>query len=195
LPLDIAYPKLLALIVATIGAITDLRTGKIYNKLTFPAAIAGLIVQSVYFGTGASAEGRSAVIGALTGALYAVLGWLVAVVIMTAVKLLLRYAGEFGHGDSKLLGAIGSFIGPGPVLLVFFYYCLSFGAWSLARVLPALPWGEIFAAARTGYAQGIDLKNFRQVGRKPLPVAPFIALGTALAITLEGPTLKFLGLQ
>ncbi len=182
-------PQICALIVATIGSITDVRTTKIPNKLTFPAALLGIVVQSAYF---ASKSQTSPLTGAVAGAINAILGWITAVAIMMITKLFLKH---FGHGDTKLLAAIGSFIGPGPVAIAYMYFCFVFGVYAFIRLMIALPWRQLTLAYMSHSTQGLDLEKINKIRKQALPVAPFIAIGTACAMLLEKPTMLFLGFK
>ena len=84
----------IALIVAVIGGFTDVRSGKVYNVLTYPAAVLGLGLQTATTGT--------------DGLIQGVGGLLVGLGILLIPYLL----GFVGGGDVKLLAAIGTFVGP-----------------------------------------------------------------------------------
>jgi len=88
------------LMIAMLGAavVTDLRSGKIYNKLTLPCAAVGLAL--------------GAVAGGLPGLADRALGAGVAL----AVVLLLSAAAGLGGGDAKLLIAVGALKG--------FHFCI-----------------------------------------------------------------------
>src|SRR5690349_17384627 len=93
-----------ALIVASIAAVTDIRTGKIFNVLTFPSMLLGMLLLGVTSGMTAGNVGAG-----FSGALQGLLGCLSGMAIMIGMKLFLR---ALGHGDTKLMGAIGAFVGP-----------------------------------------------------------------------------------
>ncbi len=82
-----------ASLIAALGAIVDLRTRKIPNRLTGPAVIAGLLM---HFGLdGWRGLGSSAAAALFGGAIFVVF----------------FIAGGMGAGDVKLMTAIGSFCG------------------------------------------------------------------------------------
>jgi Flp pilus assembly protein protease CpaA len=184
-------PQLGALLVATIGAVTDWRTRKIPNWLTFPAAGAGIITQAVWLGYSSPFSWMS---GAVAGVISGVLGWIAAVAIMSFTKMFLK---QFGHGDTKLMAAIAAFVGPGSLFIIWLYYSIIFGAYCLARVLPAIPWAQVglaLTARRAGVnTASVDLAQAKAASKETVAVAPFIALGTLAYILLEKPTLQFLG--
>jgi prepilin peptidase CpaA len=182
----LTIPHVLAVIVAILGTITDVRTRKIPNKLTFPAAGVGIIVQAVYY---FMAEDNDPLAMAV-GAGFAVGGWFMAVLVMSFIKFFLR---QFGHGDTKLMAAIGTFLGPWHVLLAIMWYSLSAGVWALVRLTPAIPWSKMGVAYMAQSKELLDLTEYDKRKKEALPFAPFILFGTILAILLHDPTLKFMG--
>ncbi len=180
-PLQIA-----AIVVAGAGATTDLRTGKIYNLLTFPAAAVGIVMHMILYGP--------------LMFIWALAGWLVGAVIMTLIKL----AGKpfWGNqaltfGDVKLIAAIGAFLGPGAVTLVIFYSCLCWGFPAIFLILKALPWKVIYAALASRQVKDpgkmLVSKEAREKGKRAMPVGPAIAAATIITCLLEKQTLAFLG--
>lgn len=177
-PLQIA-----GILVASVGAITDLKTHKIPNLLTFPAAAIAVIWQLIASGFG--------------GALTAVEGWFLGVGLMLATRI---FGYPFGMGDVKIIAAVGAFVGPSMLLLVFFYFSLTLGLASSARMLWAFPWQQIIAALPLFIASpnrqiftGLDWSKFNQIRKSKLLFGPFYAIGTVLAVLLERPTLELMG--
>lgn len=186
--------RIFAVLVVGVAAACDLRTRKIPNKITFPAALIGILLQISYFiSCGYSGDYW---LRGIAGAINAILGWFVAFFIMTSTKLFLR---KFGHGDTKLMAAVGAILGPGPVLLAYFYYALVFGVYSLIAMVISVPWGNMWVAHQAGKVGGqvapVDMTKFETIRKGIIPVAPFIALGTILAIVLQQQTLEFIGLN
>jgi prepilin peptidase CpaA len=184
--------KLAALIVVSIGTVSDLRSRKIPNRLTFPAALIGIVAQSVYFASwGYSGDYW---LRALAGAINGMLGWFTGIFIMSITKIFLR---KFGHGDTKLVGAVGAFLGPGMVLIVYLYYSLVFGLYSLVSLAWSVPWHDLWMAQEMrkagAQAKTPDMSKFNEARKGLIPVAPFIALGTLCAVILQQPTMEFLG--
>lgn len=136
-------PTQMALVVATIACISDWRTHRIPNALTFSAALAAIVVQAILGGTP----------GAVSGAT----GWLVGVALFFPFFAL----GGLGAGDVKLLGAIGAWLGPSLVLRVAMYSAMAGGVLGLV------------VAWRSGYVRtafrniGFLLKYWNAVGLKP----------------------------
>ena len=95
---------IVGLTIASLACVTDLRTRRIPNVLTFGAALAGLLYQFVS--------------GGIDGLGHAALGWLVGAVIF-----ILPFAlGGLGGGDVKLLAALGAWLGPADVALAVALY-------------------------------------------------------------------------
>jgi prepilin peptidase CpaA len=91
----------IAIGVAVIGCITDVRTRRIPNVLTFGAALAGLVYHAVW--------------GA--GVLSSAEGWLVG-----AFAFIVPFAlGGIGAGDLKLLAALGAWLGPHQAIWLVLY--------------------------------------------------------------------------
>jgi len=94
---------LVALLVSFSACITDVRSRRIPNILTFGAAAAAIV-----FHTSTSQS---------AGLLKSVEGWLVGAVIF-----FLPFAlGGLGAGDVKLLAALGAWVGPGDALWIALY--------------------------------------------------------------------------
>lgn len=90
-------------LVLFVAAVTDWRNRKIYNWLTYPAFLVGLLLHTIAFGLSGLAA------GALTG--FGVI----------AVGLLILPFGWLGGGDIKLLAVIGATLGPWPLYEIFAY--------------------------------------------------------------------------
>ncbi len=180
-PLSIT--QIVCFFVVVIAAACDLRTRKIPNVLTFPAAAAGITLQFILSGP--------------QGALAGIEGWFAAAGIMLATRLL---GWPFGMGDVKLVAAIGSFVGPSLILLVFFYFFISLAPVAWYRMFSAFPWRQIFSALPLLITTGnlsalanLDWTRFNTARRSSLLFGPFYAVGTACAFLLERPTRIFLG--
>ena len=106
-------PFALAALAASIALVTDLRTRRIPNWLTFATLIVG-VVANIYIN--GAAGGAQAGLGALVG-----FGALIPFYAVRAV----------GAGDVKLLAAIGALVGPAGLLPVAVYGGAVGGAMSL----------------------------------------------------------------
>ena len=104
----------IAIGVGLVACVTDLRSRRIPNVLTFGAAAAGL----VYGG----------VTGGWSGLGGAALGWLIG-----AAAFIVPFAlGGLGGGDVKLLGALGAWLGPADAIWVALYTGVAGGVMALA---------------------------------------------------------------
>ena len=107
----------IALIVGLVACITDVRTRRIPNVLTFGAAAAAILVHGIV--DGASGVGMS------------VAGWLVG----TALFLPFFLLRGMGAGDVKLLAALGAWVGPRETFWIAVYGSLAGGVMALALAL------------------------------------------------------------
>lgn len=98
------------------AAASDLRTGRISNRLTLGLAGAGVIYAAWRGGVGGAGE--------------AVLAW----VIMSMPYIILFLLGRGGAGDAKMMGAIGAWLGVRQGLVALCCVALAGGALAMARV-------------------------------------------------------------
>lgn len=183
-----------ALIVGAIGVYTDVTTRKIPNKLTFPAAFLGIILSCAWFAYNSNMGLWPGIMG---GAIYSIGGWWAGVIPMTLIKLFLR---QMGHGDTKLMAAIGTFVGPRTLGVIFLYYSFCYGAYAIFKIAPKLPWMQLMMSQEAGRAgisaddmPAVDMSEVNKARKELIPVAPFILGGTILGILLETPTLQLMG--
>jgi prepilin peptidase CpaA len=95
--------------IVLVACVTDLRSRRIPNVLTFGAALAGIGVAGVTAGwSGAALAGG---------------GWLAGIALFLPLFLL----GGMGAGDVKLLGALGAWLGPLAVMWVALYGAIAGG--------------------------------------------------------------------
>jgi len=85
-------------VVLVVAAVTDIRSGRIYNKVTYPAFAAGLLGHALVGGLTGGEYGLG-LLGALAGAA------------IGAVLLPAWLAGGIGGGDAKLMIAVGALAG------------------------------------------------------------------------------------
>jgi prepilin peptidase CpaA len=134
----------IALSVGFVACITDVKSRRIPNVLTFGAALAGV----VYHGVNAQTSGL----------VHALTGWLVG----AAVFFVPFALGGLGGGDVKLLAALGAWVGPADALWMALYTGLAGGV--LAVVV----------AARRGYLRKalsnvwLLLSHWRVAGLRPV---------------------------
>ena len=140
----VIQPIHVAVVAVALACVTDLRSRRIPNALTFSAAISALACSALI--GGASSAGTSAI------------GWLVGVSLFFPFFAL----GGLGAGDVKLLGAVGAWVGPWAVIRVGLYSAMAGGV--LAVVL-AWKSGYLRTAIRNiAYMVGF----WRRVGFKPV---------------------------
>ena len=161
---------MLAAVVAASGAaaVIDLRTGRIPNPLTAVVAVGGL---------GLAAFG-------LTG--HSMTGALVGAVLGFALMLPGHLFGGTGAGDVKLLAALGTWLGPGGVLMAFLYSAIAGGVLAVAHAMKRRRLGTTLSraarlvAAREGAKHEID----GSAAASRFAFGPAIAVGAALAALL-----------
>jgi prepilin peptidase CpaA len=138
-------PQFAAIGVALLATVWDLRSRRIPNTLTFGAALAAVLVH--------------AYLGGVSGAGWAVAGWMVGVAFFFPIFAL----GGMGAGDVKLLAALGAWLGPGPVVWVALFSLIAGGVIGLAV---ALGYGYLTQA----FANIMWMFQYwRAEGAKPVP--------------------------
>jgi Flp pilus assembly protein protease CpaA len=182
--------EITAIILALIASITDVRTKKVPNWLTFPGALIGLFWQWQSY--------------KLVGIILGVLGWLLAIALMLGPKILLMFIRRYktapiGFGDIKLLAAIGSCLGPNRIFCVFFFFCVFFGCFSLWKIGTAMPWSKLRSFTTTGVSTMSNLTPEERLRltatlQTSIPIAPIIALSTICSIYLYLPLVEFMKL-
>ena len=150
------------------AAVIDLRTGRIPNPLTAAVAAGGLGLAA--FGlTGHSMAG--ALVGAALGFVLMLPGHLF---------------GGTGAGDLKLLAALGTWLGPGGVLMAFLYSAIAGGLLAVAHAMKRRRLGTTLSrtarlvAAREGAKHEID----GSAAASRFAFGPAIAVGAVLAALL-----------
>lgn len=182
----------IAVLVSFICAWIDLKTAKIPNKITFPAAAAAILLHTIF-----GALNGGAMI-AIKAAAYSIGGWLVGALVMIGLDLISPQKGrKIGYGDKKLMAAIGAFIGPMYVLIVIFYFCLLYGAASLVKFILAFPWSSVTGMvkdASSGLTPALDKEAANKLNttmKSRIPIGWAIAGGTIVAATIGRQTLHF----
>jgi len=107
----------MALTVAALACISDWRSRRIPNLLTFPAAFAAMAC--------------AALVGGMSAVTTSASGWLVGIALFFPFFAL----GGLGAGDVKLLGAIGAWVGPATVLHVALFSTIAGGVLALVLAL------------------------------------------------------------
>ena len=111
------FVTVVALTVGLLACVTDVRTRRIPNVLTFGAAGAALLVHGF--------TGGFAGLGTSAG------GWLLGALLFMPMFAL----GGMGAGDVKLLAALGAWLGPRDIFWVAIYSSLAGGVMAVAVAL------------------------------------------------------------
>lgn len=161
-----SIPDLVLVLVVTVAAVTDLRSGKIFNGLTYPACVFAWTTAAVHGGW--SGLGTS-----LAGFAVGFLPFFV-----------LYATGGLGGGDVKLMGAVGAFLGPSLALQAMVTSVLVGG---LIAVLMVVWAGQSRAAARflvttVGKVVFPHLEPEGLEVRRTVPFGVAICLGTLLVL-------------
>ena len=154
---------ILALMLAP-AAVIDLKFQRIPNKITFPAAIIGLVINI-------QLNGFDGFLISLQG-----LGLGVGFFIIPYI------IGMVGAGDAKLMGAIGAFIGPKGVIVALIYIAIAGGIYSLFLIL--LYRRQFKGFFQEQYATVMELCTARKLepGKRQEQGRPRLSYGVAIAI-------------
>jgi len=176
-PYEIAERSLLYGVMA-ICAFSDLATGKIFNQITYPAAVLGLVLAAV---AGADA-------GGLAGGFHELgqhaLGFAVGFIPFFVVFL---FRG-MGGGDVKLMGAAGAIMGYPLIAGGLFHTVLVGGVIAVSVMLwKGVLWRGIRNSLWTVVTWALPMKTqgLNPANSQRVPFGVAIALGTVWA-TLEG---------
>jgi prepilin peptidase CpaA len=118
---------LIALALAVIAAVFDVRQRRIPNRLTYPGIVLGLVLRGLLFG-------------------WKGLGSAVAGLLLAGGVMLLFYAVRaMGAGDVKLMAAVGSLVGPGHAVVVLLATAICGGVMAIGY---AVYRGQMWATVR-----------------------------------------------
>lgn len=165
--------KTVLAVALVIAVVTDLRSHRIYNWLTFPTIALGLLLNTL--GSGVS------------GTLFALGGLAV-----SALSLALFLLGAMGAGDVKMLAAIGTLMGPHFTIWTLLWTAILGGVLGAVYALRKGALGYTFRNAIIGghvcavlnspeELKGMALTS--KVGK--MPYAPAIALGVSMVVLLQ----------
>jgi prepilin peptidase CpaA len=126
MPLGLSVSQAAALIVGIAACVTDYRSRRIPNVLTFGASAAAFVFWA------ASAH--------LAGLGFSVAGWVVGCVLFLPVF----YLRGMGAGDVKLLAALGAWVGPGTAVWIALYGAVAGGIFAVAVTLASGYFGTMF---------------------------------------------------
>jgi prepilin peptidase CpaA len=158
---------LVALVAA--AAWSDLQTRRIPNWITVPGALLGFALQAWH--------------GGISGALASLAGAGLGLGIFIALYM----AGGMGAGDVKLFGAVGAFVGPQALILVFVFTGLLGG---IAAIALAASRGRLRETLeRTGQMMLDWSRMRRQQGQQALDAAGSDSLRLPYGVVIAGGTL------
>jgi len=166
LPISDASGAALVVLAAGTAAVVDLRTGRIPNLLTAATAAAGLALAV----TGAGS----------TGIVAALAGGALGLGLMLPGHLL----GGTGAGDVKLMGALGTLLGPAATLTAFLASAIAGGvlavghAWRRRRLGATIARTARLATAPSGTKAQIDL----DAPATRFAYGPALAVGAVAAV-------------
>ena len=155
-----------AVLVALVGAVTDIRSARIPNRLTYTALLAALPL-------------RTALLG-LAGLKSGIIGMLVA----GGLFLLLYTLGAMGGGDMKLMAAVGAWVGGTQVMTLILAAALAGGVLAIGRIISRNMVGQtlrntmqlIYYRLTSGLQPHPEL-NVKSSGSQRVPYGVAIAVG------------------
>lgn len=157
-----------ALLVGIIAAVTDLRSGRIPNKLTFPAMLIGLVVHGAIHG--------------IAGFVEALLGLVVCASVPGIIYKASRGTG-IGGGDIKLFAALGAIMGPLSGLEIELSALLLLGIYALFRLTyQGKLWRTLMTTARLLGSPFVP--KLRAVNRSHDLVLTEMRMGPAIAVAV-----------
>lgn len=160
--------------ILVVALVTDLQSRKIYNWLTFPAILVGLLLGAV---TGGFTGLQSSGIGLLVGSAVFLIGFLL---------------GAMGAGDVKLMAAVGAWLGWPTAIAAVLYVTVIGGLVSLGaaaangtlrQLFRNIYWFFVGMILPGGKAQAA----VAQSAAPPIPYGVSIAVGSMLALLFPEP--------
>lgn len=163
---------LLGLVVG-VAAIIDARTGRIPNRLTFPALLLGPVFWLIAFGKFGLAE-------SLAG------------ILLCGVPPLLAFrAGGMPGGDLKLFAAIGGLVGPVMGIEIEFFSMFAAGLFGVCLLAFRGRLRETFGQAYVRLMNRMLPKKWhreeREIERMTIRIGPFAFVGSLIAIVQRLP--------
>jgi prepilin peptidase CpaA len=169
----VKFTYVIAVAIALMACVTDLRSRRIPNVLTFGGALAALVFHTAHAGS--------------AGLLTSLGGWGLGVVCF-----LLPFAlGGVGGGDIKLLAALGAWLGPALTVWVALYTGIAGGVHALVVAIARGYLGQALTNIRLLLTDrsmpGIGAVNEVAAGSKGrgLAYAPPILIGTVVTLWLH----------
>lgn len=155
-----------ALLIATI---TDLRSQKIYNWLTFPLILSGLAAHTIN--------------GGLDGLTLSAGGFGLGLVLMVVPF----FIGVMGAGDVKLMAGIGAWLGVNATFTAFLFTCLAGGVYALFVMLRNLDYFKAVLANIYGtFLRILSTHKYEYTPVSSEQTLPRLCYGVAIAIGTAG---------
>ena len=164
------YLAVIALVIVSIAVVTDLRSRRIPNWLTFPSAAIGFLYHGIT--------------GGFQGLAFSVSG----LVLGCALFMVFYLLAGMGAGDVKLMGAVGALLGPHGVILSALFTALAGGIYAILLLTWYNRLGETVNRYRAMAWSLVSTGKIVYVpppAGKKLPALCYglpIAIGTALAV-------------
>ncbi len=155
---------LLLVTVLTAAALSDMRSHRIPNWLTFPVMVAGLVY---YF-----------YLGGPRGLLFSLAGLMLGFAFLMPFYLI----GGTGAGDVKLMAAVGALLGPGGVLWSFLCTALVGGVYAVLLLVTSRYRQETRARYKERLRTFIRTRNLAELKADKTQKAPVLCYGVAIAI-------------
>jgi prepilin peptidase CpaA len=175
------FPILFLTALLVVAALSDLRSQRIPNWLTYPGILIAIVYHSI-------ANGPDGFLFGLQG-----LGLGIGILLLPYVM------GGMGAGDVKLLGAVGAMLGPRGVFAAFIFSALVGGIYALVVLLGrhgslrTCLFGMASLSGRfAGAGRGFSFSETEGQGKPKLCYGVAIALGTWIFIGCELVGYRFL---
>ena len=158
------------ILICSVASVTDVRTRRIPNWLTYSAMLFGIGYHTLNNG--------------MHGFLYGVEGLLLGL----ALLIILYLVGGTGAGDVKLMGAVGALLGPSGVFTASVFTALIGGLYALALLLTRFRLKGTYLCLHTMFSSlllGTGLSGLSADKTKKMPVLNYgvaIALGVVFSI-------------
>jgi prepilin peptidase CpaA len=152
--------------VAFVGAVTDVRSARIPNRLTYSALVGALGLRAVVLGLPGLKSGAAGML--VAGGLF----------------LLLFVLGAMGGGDMKLMAAVGAWVGSTQVMTLILAAALAGGTLAIGRIIFRNMLGEtlrntirLISHCLTSGLQPHPELNVQSPGSQRVPFGVAIAVG------------------
>lgn len=156
-----------AVLVALLGAISDVRSARLPNRLTYSAVLAALVLRAAFGGWAGLKSGLLGI--AIAGGIFCVL----------------YVMGAMGGGDMKMMAAVGAWIGRTHILTVLIVIALAGGVLALVSIIVNR---NLIQTARNAvrlvlfrFTAGLEPHpemNVQAPGSRRVPFGVAIAMGT-----------------